>query len=66
MAKRRKRRPIVKSVIPQGSRRLTVAQLDAALTKAEAEYGLCPIDDEPPEALAEFEAIGAAMLRFDV
>ena len=59
--------PIVKCVMPQqGARRLTLAELDAALTRAEHRLGLCDIEDEPPEALAEFEAIGAAMLRFDV
>lgn len=50
--------------LPVG-KRLTVAELEAALDKAEAALGLPDIDDEPAEDQAEFERIGRALLRFD-
>ncbi|WP_131829175.1 hypothetical protein [Mycobacterium numidiamassiliense] len=63
MAKKQ-RRPAVKCVMPQGARRLTLAQFTAALDRAEREFGLCPIADETDADLAEYEAIGSAFLKF--
>jgi hypothetical protein len=50
--------------MPHGARRLTIAEFEAAMTRAEAMLGLPPIEDESEADLADYEAIGAAMLRF--
>jgi hypothetical protein len=42
---------------------MKVAGFETAMSRAEAMLGLGPIEDETPEALAEFERIGAAMLH---
>jgi hypothetical protein len=50
--------------MPHGARRLTIAEFEAAMTRAEHALGLPPIEDESEADLADYEAIGAAMLRF--
>jgi hypothetical protein len=42
---------------------ITLAQLDAVLSRFEREHDLPPIEDQPAEMLAEYERVGAAMLH---